>query len=121
MDVRVQMLAGGLENGLGEIDEDTVRFGVFVENGGGENALTAAKIEKRADALASGHGDELEHDLDLFDRERDRAADILQELRDEIRILPTRGIFGHRGDHEKIGKVGRMEKEKETGREPGPF
>ena len=87
MGMSVQLPPGDFEDGGGEVDEDAMCTGVFVEDGRGEEAVAAAEIEEGADALAAGGGDELEHGLDLLDGEGDGAADGLKEFGDEIGIL----------------------------------
>ena len=59
------------------------------------------RSRKRFRRSPSRRGEESQHHVDLLDGERDRAADVLEELRGEIRILPGGGLIRH--EDEKCG------------------
>ena len=88
--VRPKMAARGVDRSLGVIDEGTAGVGVLVEDRGGQQTVATAEDEEIADAV-SGGVDDTEHPVDLLDGERDRFADVIQELPNKRGILPLRG------------------------------
>ncbi len=93
--VHGEPLASAGEHGLGDIDENAPRLWVIVKDGAGEHAIAATKIEKALQAIAARRGEKSQHHIDLLDGERDRAADVLEEFRGEVWILPEGGLIGH--------------------------